>query len=59
MTSPPSEAPRPGLLRSLTSTEARRRMVVVAASTLPFMLFVSGADVVLPLWVTRDLGLSG
>jgi DHA1 family bicyclomycin/chloramphenicol resistance-like MFS transporter len=33
-------------------------MVVVAASGLLFGLFASGADVVLPLWVSRELGYS-
>lgn len=37
---------------------ARQRMLVIAATALPFTLFVSAADVILPIWATRDLGLT-
>lgn len=53
---PASDPPRG--LQALLATRARERMAVVSASTLFFMLFVCAVEVILPLWVTRDLGLS-
>lgn len=45
------------LLTRLTATEGRRRMLALAASAAFFSLFGSGVEVLLPLWVTRDLGM--
>ncbi len=50
--------PAPRGFRGLLETPARARMAVVAASALFYMLFVCASDVILPLWVTQDLGLT-
>jgi MFS family permease len=44
--------------RGLLSTQGRRRMAVVALTTVFFSIFSVGADVVFPLWVTQELHLS-
>jgi len=44
-------------LSPLLATQARRRMAVVAASTLFFNAFVVAAEIIMPLWVTKDLGM--
>jgi len=43
-------------LSPLLATQARRRMAVVAASTVLFSLFSAGFETIVPLWVTQDLG---
>jgi MFS family permease len=45
-------------LKPLTATQARQRMAVVAVSSAFFNLTAAGAEVFLPLWVTRDLGFT-
>jgi len=42
----------------LVATQARRRMAVVVATALLFSVFTVSGEVILPLWVTRDLGLA-
>jgi YNFM family putative membrane transporter len=44
--------------RRLVATPGRHRMSAIAATALLFGLFTSGADTILPLWATRDLGWS-
>lgn len=41
-----------------TSSLARRRMGVIVSTTLLWGMFSSGAEVLLPLWVSGELGLS-
>jgi MFS family permease len=45
-------------LSPLLATQARRRMMVVAATTVFFSLFAIGVETILPLWVTQDLGFN-
>jgi len=45
-------------LSPLLATRARRRMTVVASTSLLFGLFSSGVEAVMPLWATHDLGLT-
>lgn len=45
-------------LSPLLATQARRRMVVLAASAVLFLGVFSGMEVLLPLWATRELGMS-
>ncbi len=45
-------------LSPFLGTRARRRMAVLAVTTLLFSLFSVGSEVMLPLWVTNDLGWS-
>jgi len=42
-------------LSPLVATQARRRMVVVAATTLFFSFMTIGVETIFPLWVTQDL----
>ncbi|MHB9109891.1 MAG: MFS transporter, partial [Armatimonadota bacterium] len=45
-------------LSPLLATRARKRMAVVASTSVLFGLFSSGVEAVMPLWATQDLGLS-
>jgi|GEM_PF-726328 len=45
-------------LSPLLATRARRRMTVVAATSVLFGLFSSGVEAVMPLWATHDLGMT-
>ena len=42
----------------LFATEARRRMAALSVTALLFSVVTSGGDVIMPLWVTRDLHCS-
>src|SRR3712207_4739407 len=51
----------PGILNRFTplvATRARQRMTVLAATAVLFGAIVFGLEVILPLWVTRELGYS-
>lgn len=52
---PPQVAAR---LEPLVATQARRRMVVIASTALVFSVFSTAMEVALPLWTTRELGMS-
>jgi MFS family permease len=44
--------------QALFSTQGRRRMAVVALTTVFFSLYTVGTDVVFPLWATKELQLT-
>jgi len=60
MTNPHNDNTHPLLqhLSPLLATRARRRMTVVAATSVFFGLYSYGVEAVMPLWATKDLGLT-
>ncbi|MHB9025373.1 MAG: MFS transporter [Armatimonadota bacterium] len=55
MTTPLRNGSMTGHFTPLLATQARRRMAVLAGTTVLFSMIMVAVDVVLPLWVTREL----